>query len=1284
MLALPVAAYGEPVVYKNTLTISNPGTAESDGVHIFFTDSDIAEAADLGSGGSGLSGMYTISAPGDYSTQAIHCVEILGYTNTFAVEVKGSGWITFSAQNGASIHESDQSKSYHIFAHKWNKAWSPGGWPDSDRKTKAIDVSGRTGDVALIFEGEDFCMGAANGVHWLTTKTDESNTKQTALIHAGASNYKLDIHFDDGATLSSRTYIADDSPARANMLWGMSSIVGGSFDGLYGGECVCNDSVWDFGNGAFVENTSAGSVRAFVVAFGANWGVLECSDSTWQFGNNAVVRNLSACKWGGASAVFGQTACLVLTKNGETNSLFPTASQKRETSLCQDSLWHFGDNASLVSYARTGGFGMGNDNAASQDELSAVLFGLAGGGTFDCYSSEWSFGCNTRAMSYSDAYGGASMAAVLGAAAREVDEAAEVSLRCQGSLWSFGENARLTCYASSYTTLSWRVLAVLFGSTNGLSSSDTIWRLGNGAASLVLADSHMSNGWVSATGFGHARAVKAFDGTGMNAELIGSQDLAVLGRCSSSGLKTIGSGTDKLDRNAGVNAFGGPWTSGVNQVVFHAAENSQGAATVNILAAKLDGWGGIGDPTWNIDTVNGEDVATLKLHRNDEVGGEQVLPRAFALGGVFDIYVGGRKLEHSSYGGVQRLPVLYNGQDNILNVIGDIRRCESTSVTRANTSLTIENGWQMNCWGKVEDLTDVRVLEGVLRMKSDQEELQDRIREIGKKMSCAISSTTPTTVNPTIEDGKRTEALLGKGSIDYYCPDEEEFDNLGAFGERAGSCAIDPGDYEAYGKLTLDHGNQLRFGTAYLDGTIYSTGYVELEGDNYQSLVVNDGAKLGLDIISGGRLEEGAPICCHVVRTADVDCDDVIYGLTKGEKIGSTTYFAVEEEDSCLDRQISDYAIVSNLRLLWSDEPEARGLFIAAVQDGVVPTVNSDWIGGAQLEGSSYAKKTASGILARAAVFDTTMAHGVLLHRFTADCCGTPSLFCHVFHGHVHADEDRISGFGHRSDFHGLAFGGEQARQLFHGHLRFGLMGSYFHNQMDFYGRTVAQNGSKSGKRRDLCSTLFANYVWESAAALPQSVLLCLSSGAGHNILHRQDNYEDHFTAKFYDARLQLALDSSTALTSWHGVRIGPWAGLRYDCIHQGSYVESCADGFGNVFSMPAVNYNFFSGIVGVGMDSTACPSRAVACLRGSFRIGWQFSAMLHHVDGLASIYNRDFDTKLAYDPVVSMGKRHACLVSCNFGADFNGHLSLHGSWNGSFATDQTTNSFNLTLQYAF
>jgi hypothetical protein len=61
-------------------------------------------------------GEYDISAPGDYFTKAIHCYNAVGYKSTFAVNVQGSGWITFSAQNETTFVTGKDND--HIYAGK--------------------------------------------------------------------------------------------------------------------------------------------------------------------------------------------------------------------------------------------------------------------------------------------------------------------------------------------------------------------------------------------------------------------------------------------------------------------------------------------------------------------------------------------------------------------------------------------------------------------------------------------------------------------------------------------------------------------------------------------------------------------------------------------------------------------------------------------------------------------------------------------------------------------------------------------------------------------------------------------------------------------------------------------------------------------------------------------------------------------------------------------------------------------------------------------------------------
>jgi outer membrane autotransporter protein len=727
---------------------------------------------------------------------------------------------------------------------------------------------------------------------------------------------------------------------------------------------------------------------------------------------------------------------------------------------------------------------------------------------------------------------------------------------------------------------------------------------------------------------------------------------------------------------------------------------------VNILAAKLDK--ADTSSVWKITGEEGNKTATSLLHNNG--AGDAILPRVFALGGDYEIYLGGRykyDSDHNPSGYFVAVPKA-SGKSATLNVIGDICKAEVSSTILGNTVLTIDQGWEMNCWNTVKDLKNIRILNGTLTLKSDPGELQTLIEEkIGPQLSHTEIAAEAKDYRHYYPEDRRRQYPENCDRYDAENPENNYLDK-----QWAGVCALDLNGYTSYGQLTVGSGQKITFGTYYDEGTKehFSAGQLVLTSETQNQLTLENGSKLGLDVVNrlnDELLPADSTINCRVVETV-VGQDSiatVIDGLTIGDPIGTTGYYAVSNASNLLDKNASEYVSIENLQLLWSEVDGAKGLVIATVANGLVSTPDGSIIGNvpgtggggtgdggdwnlddifapAAVSATEYAKSFANGSLSQGTLSTLDMARESLSQHLTDVKGNGDDPFLTVFGGHEHLDIDADSGFGSSANYYGLLLGEDWVRPLGSNYLRFGTVTGYCSGKMDFTGPSVSGNGSKSAKCKNYFWTFFASYESFDAQQLKSNLLATLTGGIGHNDLSRTDNDQHRFNAKFTDSNITFTLDGIRSLFRWNGVQVGPWAGIRCGHIHQNDYVESRPGTLTNCAEMGSMNSDSIRTVLGLNAEKEIYYGSAAngRHFRLHGKLGWQCGAIRHHSDATGKIYAagiEDFTANVGY------GKRNALLVSAGFRNKLNDHWEVRGNWNGSFAEDATRNSANLSLGYS-
>ncbi len=272
-------------------------------------------------------------------------------------------------------------------------------------------------------------------------------------------------------------------------------------------------------------------------------------------------------------------------------------------------------------------------------------------------------------------------------------------------------------------------VAVGDGSSASLGGTNE-WSVGNNNTLTASSSGKKSSAAVFGAAVGDGSSVASSIAINMN----GSETLSALSYGGNSNKVNI-FGADSTDK--GENSFGwrvGIFASGSDIATDDGKElfnTVSGNSTVNILGAKLN----------SAITVS-EDKAQVTLS-NNQGSSSSDYARAFALGNDFQIYIGGRAVVAKNEGNVStsfESVVPSSGTINTVNILGAISKVQSSADTNGS-SLTIDNGWVVNTYGPVKDLSAINVTNGVLYIKNNLSSINNvTISKDGKLVLCASES----------------------------------------------------------------------------------------------------------------------------------------------------------------------------------------------------------------------------------------------------------------------------------------------------------------------------------------------------------------------------------------------------------------------------------------------------------------------------------------------------------------------------------------------------------------
>jgi hypothetical protein len=604
-----------------------------------------------------------------------------------------------------------------------------------------------------------------------------------------------------------------------------------------------------------------------------------------------------------------------------------------------------------------------------------------------------------------------------------------------------------------------------------------------------------------------------------------------------------------------------------------------------------------------------------------------------------------------------------------LNLLGAIARAENSQGT-AGSILRVDGGWKVNCFGPVSDLATIAIIRGKVELK-------------------------------TIRDAD-FDAMIGQlaENIAYVNPSDGKFyQGSSARDGRDGTISINSSTdspvplWGLWGRLTLDRGRgeKLLVG-AEVSGDIYKeTGALVLAGDQpgkpgYKplpspqlSIIGDDQPVFGL-VMDLNPEAAPLPIDCYVVQmpnTAAADMAALLDGLSRGERIESTGYYYLNADlsNDLVQKEISPYVAVENLRLLWSEEEGRIGLVLMSLNDD--GTRGDGAFSSLNMTPTQYAKTCISGELAQLGCeVHWAFSRALEGHLKNFQRNGT---FALGIHSRIHRDSG--VDLSHRSTIGGGLIGQDVIKPLSPtALLRYGAYGAYARTDMHFSGKGAALG--KTAQQTYALGAIFSALEGQTAKNLSQTIHATLGGGQVRNHTQRIDGNGNHFSARFGGSTTFFNVEGVRNLLRFNGFQLGPTAGLFCECHRQNGHLETSKAASGAT-SLVSVRHAMGTSLLGFNLErDLGCCGNSEEC-RGKFfaRAGWRHRTRQHHTDILATVQGTPYGEFLALQ---RYGSRDTTALAFGLQGFINQRWSCSLQWHGDIGSGKTDHHGSAQICRAF
>jgi hypothetical protein len=400
--------------------------------------------------------------------------------------------------------------------------------------------------------------------------------------------------------------------------------------------------------------------------------------------------------------------------------------------------------------------------------------------------------------------------------------------------------------------------------------------------------------------------------------------------------------------------------------------------------------------------------------------------------------------------------------------------------------------------------------------------------------------------------------------------------------------------------------------------------------------------------------------------------ETLLSGVSKDDdkQIGATNYYHICEGD-LVCTESTEYFEISNLYLLWCEEPGRFGLCLATVDDDQVSPPNL--FAPSRIVPTGYARAFAHGALAELGVeVDRALFLG---ENF---CRRSKNWFARGHHSHLHRGV--AGGFGYRGNLDGGLAGWDAVRELLSGALlRHGALASYANARANFFGSAVSH-----GKDIRQCrwnGAVFASLEHRGAHQRLSRLHAMAGGGYSHSRTSREDRQGDHFSARFGGAQALASLEGFQGLFHPCHWQIGPRVGVTYNWQRQNGYVETSTATAGAA-SIGAMDHHFLTTALGIGLSRDFLGRKdSHRCGQISSALTWNCQAVRHHGEPAAHICGTALG-ELA--PTIAYGTRNSAAVFLEICRCFDRHWSGTALWQGDFARGKADHHLSAQLCFGF
>lgn len=473
------------------------------------------------------------------------------------------------------------------------------------------------------------------------------------------------------------------------------------------------------------------------------------------------------------------------------------------------------------------------------------------------------------------------------------------------------------------------------------------------------------------------------------------------------------------------------------------------------------------------------------------------------------------------------------------------------------------------------------------------------------------------------------------------------------------------------GSIRLESGESLTFNLKRDRGLNMLEGSLRLaapEGTLCHQLVFPNGnhGKIAVQSATGGELD--GKIDLRLVETL-VNPDYLIDGLYRGDELESGLYF-IDHEDEFFDNRLSSYSQIRGLHLLLSYKPGQMGILLRSNVDQM-----------SSLSLTDYAQRFASAELGSSLMESVSMVQNGLKNSF--DNCSTQENMPFLFAIGAHTYQGENEGFGYRNNTYGVALGAHHMtwfkERLRNDAIRIGALAGCLRSKLEFFGENVA-NG-KTARQDIYMLGLIGRYRQLDARNRELTATALVGGLLTRNQLHRRDEEQAAFDAKFNSQSLFANVDGVKNLYSYRQTNFGPWLAANYQFVHQSGYREKGSGAVGAA-TLGAVDQHIFNFVLGLNAErDLADLIRQNGNLKATLKLGGRYQSSKISTKHRASIEGIGVQP---FSPIFTRGDRCACVASASVRDQWDKNWNLSGSWEGVFSSHYTYNNLTFGLEYIF